>query len=455
MSRVRDSLSPPIRGTLRRPVARALTAAGVGGGFDIGSIFPGYDGFWLDFSDQATTYQTNDTSSPVTADGQTIGNIVDKSGSANGHTQVTSGLRPTVVFGELNGKNVARFSNHQLVSPSMFDASYNDAFCYVIVCKDTGTGTMVFGSTAPNFDFYGARQTTAPAKTNWATDNLADSDFRIDQGTGVWTVDLFQWDGTTKVVSSRGLEVSETTTGDLGLVGAHTLGRLAASGTFPFVGDIVEVICINRTFDWFGRARIGKYLYDKYQLPKNYSLIFDGNSLTFGTGSTAGNDYPSVVMNSFPGRVKYNLGVSGQTTPQMTADAATQVDTKRHYAFGVVCAWEITNDIISGSDGPTAYANYVTYCEGRRAAGLKVVAMTVLPRNTTAQAAFDAARAYCNAQILANWPSFADALCDVGNIAELQTPNDGIYYSDAVHLNDAGYALVAAAVVSTLTGLGA
>lgn len=59
-------------------------------------LFGGADqGFVFDFTDISTLFQTTDTSSPVTAAGQSIGRANDLSGKGNHATQGTSGARPT------------------------------------------------------------------------------------------------------------------------------------------------------------------------------------------------------------------------------------------------------------------------------------------------------------------------------------------------------------------------
>jgi hypothetical protein len=61
------------------------------------------------------------------------------------------------------------------------------------------------------------------------------------------------------------------------------------------------------------------------------------------------------------------------------------------------------------------YTRYLQWCADWRAAGFKVVACTVLPRNNGGlYAGFEADRQTVNAQIRANWASFADALADMG-----------------------------------------
>jgi hypothetical protein len=55
----------------------------------------GEKGFWFDFTDMANLYQTDDTSTPITTNGQTIGRVTDLSGLGNHFTQATAGARPT------------------------------------------------------------------------------------------------------------------------------------------------------------------------------------------------------------------------------------------------------------------------------------------------------------------------------------------------------------------------
>ena len=65
---------------------------------------------WWDFSDISTLYQqASPTALPVTADGQTIAVVTDKSGGGNELEQNTASYEPTYKTGIINGKSVARF----------------------------------------------------------------------------------------------------------------------------------------------------------------------------------------------------------------------------------------------------------------------------------------------------------------------------------------------------------
>jgi hypothetical protein len=65
--------------------------------FDIRSLFTaGEQGIWLDPSDFSSLYQDSAGTTPVTAVGQPVGKILDKSGRGNHATQSTGASRPTL-----------------------------------------------------------------------------------------------------------------------------------------------------------------------------------------------------------------------------------------------------------------------------------------------------------------------------------------------------------------------
>jgi lysophospholipase L1-like esterase len=189
--------------------------------------------------------------------------------------------------------------------------------------------------------------------------------------------------------------------------------------------------------------------------------VCDGNSLTSGTGATAGNEYPTVLAASLPsGWTVENFGEVGQTTTQRenaAGDIIELFDAER--TENVAVLWEITNALfladgaLSAND---AYAEYVSWCETIRASGFSVVAVTVLPRTEAGTyAGFEADRQTVNGLIRANFEDFADALADVADHADLDDSEDTNFYNaDGVHLNDAGYAIVAAVVESAVLGTG-
>jgi lysophospholipase L1-like esterase len=173
-------------------------------------------------------------------------------------------------------------------------------------------------------------------------------------------------------------------------------------------------------------------------------IVFDGNSMTGGSST-----YPATVMPTFPSMTSTNVGVPGQTTPDMLSDAVTQVDPLYNgtLANNVLVCWEGTNDLKLGATAASAYSSLVTYCSNRRAAGYKVVIVTLLPRNDGGTpGTFEADRQTVNTNIRANWTTFADALADVaaiGAIGDFGDSNNATYYQDNVHMTALGYDIVA------------
>lgn len=203
----------------------------------------------------------------------------------------------------------------------------------------------------------------------------------------------------------------------------------------------------------------------------NAVIVCDGNSVTYGFGSSdpATKSYPALLQGlapfSYNGATVYNFGVNSATTQDMIDDAATQIDPL--YTPGVkniLIALEVGNDIYFNGDAAAAYTRYVSYCNARRAAGFKVIAVTTAYREHSvccagltpfgdSDAAYDAKRLSANASIRANWATFADALFDFGANANFSSYNATYFISDKVHESDAGYALEASLILPIILSL--
>jgi hypothetical protein len=252
------------------------------------------------------------------------------------------------------------------------------------------------------------------------------------------------------------------------------IGARNASPLYSMDGKVDEVGFWRRCLDdaeveWLYNQGNGCY-FPFHSAPRSASslVLCDGNSLTSGVGATPGvDDYPTQLvglLRLYPAagsnwRMR-NFGAPSQTTTQMSADAARQID---GYTIGAlrpkkVCvAWEITNELYAGLSAETAYANFISYCTARRAVGWKVVALTVLPRsNDGTPGDFESKRQAVNSSLRQNWADFADALADVAADARIGDAGDELdtaYYPDRVHLNAAGYAIVAGIVHEAIDGI--
>ena len=79
---VRSTVSSMISGTVRSV-------------FSVASLFKdGQQGFWYDPTEINTLFQDNNGTTPVTADGQPVGLVLDKSGDGNNAVQTVSASRP-------------------------------------------------------------------------------------------------------------------------------------------------------------------------------------------------------------------------------------------------------------------------------------------------------------------------------------------------------------------------
>lgn len=66
------------------------------GAFDPSQLFAnGETGYWFDFSDLSTMFQDSSGTTPVTADGDLVGYVIDKSGNGYHVSQSTTSKRPT------------------------------------------------------------------------------------------------------------------------------------------------------------------------------------------------------------------------------------------------------------------------------------------------------------------------------------------------------------------------
>lgn len=211
-------------------------------------------------------------------------------------------------------------------------------------------------------------------------------------------------------------------------------------------------------------------------------IIVDGNSLTT-YGGTGGGDpshrmvkrtlYTLSASNKYP--VTLNYGIGGQNTSAMSADFATQIVPKLNSLCtnNFYIPWEITNDFRTNGNTTNAINNYWTLCDTARAAGFKVVAMTLVARDFTGNGAgltetnYNLGMNTINQAIRADWALHADYLCDITNAnlwldrssyasdAAYNTAisgvvNNGTYFLDGTHLVNAGYDIVGNTLAAVL-----
>jgi lysophospholipase L1-like esterase len=340
----------------------------------------------------------------------------------------------------------------------MLGAGYDTAFTlYVVVKKPTIADTLIYLSAAGGNLYLGQY---SHGGVDWYTSGISNIQ---GHGTGSHTEILVtcRYDGAQKMLGVNGAAQLVAATGNLGLTGAVTVGDYSAGG-FGWTSGLRAVLLYQAVNSYAEMRQVEVYLGSRYGLVvTHWNYIFDGDSLTFGYASTAGNDYPSLVMallGSNPYHLKTNDGLNGDTLANMAAAAPAGIDLlyDPHQYKNVVCIWGGTNDLFAGASAATVYGNIVDYGTGRRAVGFQVVVFTITPRNNF-DAGMEANRLTINTNIRTNWATFADALVDVaadGRIGDAGDEDNLTYYdADGTHLNDTGYAIVAGLAYAQIAAL--
>jgi lysophospholipase L1-like esterase len=192
-------------------------------------------------------------------------------------------------------------------------------------------------------------------------------------------------------------------------------------------------------------------------------VVFDGNSLTAGAGASQSKwQYPAQCLDFLgPDWTGVNVGVSGQTTTNMSSDATTDVDARYDASKDVnwIVAWEGTNELAGGTSATTAYNNFKSYCQARKAAhpSTKIAVLTVIDRSESGLVAgwSTAAASYNTSLRNASGEGWYDILIDPALDARF-TPGGGgsgtttWYSADKIHLNDHGQMQIAIMVSEAL-----
>jgi lysophospholipase L1-like esterase len=183
------------------------------------------------------------------------------------------------------------------------------------------------------------------------------------------------------------------------------------------------------------------------------NLVALGDSLTEGVPHLGGESetWPYMVSQNFPGATYVKLGYRGQTTGFLM----TKIDA---FLFGlykdgysnVLVLWAGTNDCAVGTLPcvDTVYSNLVSIARTARAAGWKVVAVTMINRSNyfadaTHQAQFPANQATVNA-LISGSKEF-DAIADP--VAATADPS---LYWDGCHLLPPGYQAAAGLITAAI-----
>lgn len=210
---------------------------------------------------------------------------------------------------------------------------------------------------------------------------------------------------------------------------------------------------ISRIFAFHGVSQVGDTI-----------INFAGDSLTIGSNA-------STLAQSWSGLASAQL----QVTPKYSAQAGTTMVVAAGLNASMVNASFIpsrrnvytlflgTNDLAANNSEATLETNFANFCEARKSydSHWLVVVCTILPRSSAFSggqnsSGFESSRGTFNSWLRANYTKFADALIDFAGdstIGDQADASNTTYYSDGVHLTNAGHLIASGIFVAGISPL--
>jgi len=224
-----------------------------------------------------------------------------------------------------------------------------------------------------------------------------------------------------------------------------------SDGNFSISGDIYEVLVYDTTTPDVTGLR--GYATGRYGIPtrRTKNLVFDGDSITQGTGVITVDNYPYRVLRagfSSDWRMA-DVGRGGLKVADLVTHGAK---TDAHYdpscTRNVLVLLIGRNDITDGTATATIYSSIVSLLQARVAAGWEVWACTLIDSSTAGASTAIQALNQMLRGVTANGvitDAGVDRLIDFGAQPNLNPGSapDPAYWQDALHLNGAGAQIMA------------
>jgi hypothetical protein len=243
-----------------------------------------------------------------------------------------------------------------------------------------------------------------------------------------------------------------------------TLGFDSASNS-DIYGFVSQVVGVNRAISDSEESGLMSWL-TAQPIPPAFPVTeplvaLVGDSIANGDQVSGPQSWPFTMLgdlaNTYPDVQLLNDAMNGAGIP-MVKNSSYSEDILPWYsasrAKNVLIVAAGTNDLVGVATSGTLVSDildrYYGLLASAQAAGWKTVACTVLPRSDfttpTEQSTFDNARAAFNADVVANYANYADALADVAAIPVMGATGNSAsltyYNQDKIHPNGAGHALL-------------
>ena len=418
-----------------------------------------------------------DAGQGVTLNGSTVSAWTDQSTTGSVWSQGTAANQPTYTASCINSRPCLDFdgSNDKLSADSAGLAILKNRSGYTVITvaqTDTTTGihyawnwsvgtstngraVLLSNGTTGTF---GARRLDADSSATLSPTSYfaVDTNYvmTVTVNHSTTSAEIFR-DGTSKANSSSFLTSGST---------SNTNSQSAAigdnNGANFWDGPIAEILVYDHALTTTERQQVESYLGGKYAISVasviQDSIVFDGNSITAGSGLSSPNrvheQFKTVRGNPYTMET-FNDGTSGHTCVDLDTQAASTIDAMSFPGQStptliVMCG---VNDISGGANAATTFSRLRTYIQNRVAAGWtgnkKIGVCTIIARTGGYQSTIDS----YNSTIRSSWSTLqgdgADFLIDVGSLpefdAEADTANATYYQVDAIHPTAAGVTKIA------------
>lgn len=227
---------------------------------------------WLDYSDINSLFQSTDTSSPITANGQSIGRASDKSGNGNHFTSIN---KPTFTTGVQNGLSGATFTNasQQTMFSSTIAMAGVASTMFVVVKGTTPVANARLGDFLANgqvddfnntgsavFIYYPATTTVTAFRNGSGLSTSAITDNAFHQVGSIY-------DGANNTVYVDGTAAAPVANGDtFAATGVFTIAGRPNSGVDTLDGVIAEIVFFRYALNATQRALLRTYFTAKWNV---------------------------------------------------------------------------------------------------------------------------------------------------------------------------------------------
>jgi len=317
----------------------------------------------------------------------------DQTGNGNHAVQTTAvnrptmnpGVAPAIIFDSV-GNNAASNPAKYLTMPAgvaISEASFSVFFALRPKYALNKNGYFTFNTASAFINMYSlkdlatalAGQVNGLGDMSYATNNVPDLRGAVmgmtgNGTTGTWFVD----------------EASGTFTCISRAVTGGYIGYLTGQSFFAMAADMYAFVVYPSVLSGVDQTAIQANLRSTFSIPTpsiyTKQVYLDGDSITTGIGATLNRGWAKAFQAALSTYRAFNFGFPGQTMAQLNTAASARIASRFNAGMtkNIVVIWAGTNDIRASVSAATTFAQLQAYTSTVKAAGFKVVWVTMLPR---------------------------------------------------------------------------